>query len=267
VSYRIDELAQKAGTTTRNIRAYQQRGLLHPPELRGRTGYYGDDHLRRLELIGELQERGFSLEAIRQTLEAWSRGGDLGHLIGFHRLVTEPFMQEEARALSADDLIALFPEAVEHPELFDAAVEQGLLRAEEEGGYVAPSPTLIDAGSELVRAGIPLGEILDLVKALRHDVASIAERFVDLIARNLVDPIAGGTATREELDRVGENVQRLRPIALEVIRPFLAQELGRAVESSLGRLGVRTEGELGATDSTAPATAEPGPEPEPEPRG
>jgi DNA-binding transcriptional MerR regulator len=237
VPYRIDELAQRAGTTTRNIRAYQQRGLLDPPELRGRTGFYSDDHLRRLELIGELQERGFSLEAIRQTLEAWSRGGDLGHLIGFHRLVTEPFVEEAAVALSPDELLARFPEAAERPELFAAAVEQGLLQADDAGGYVAPSPTLIDAGTELVRAGIPLAEILDLVKAVRVDVATIAERFVDLIARHLVDPIADGSATEADLDDVGEHLQRLRPLALEVIRPFLAQELGRAVEASLGRLG------------------------------
>jgi DNA-binding transcriptional MerR regulator len=237
VSYRIDELARQAGTTTRNIRAYQQRGLLHPPELRGRTGYYGDDHLRRLELIGELQGRGFSLEAIRQTIDAWSRGGDLGHLIGFHRLATEPFMEEVPVELSLADLLERFPETAERPELVDAAVEQGLIQTDGDDGYVAPSPTLIDAGTELVRAGIPLAEILDLVKALRGDVATIAERFVDLIARHLVDPIATGSATQADLDEVGENLQRLRPLALEVIRPFLAQELGRAVEASLTRLG------------------------------
>ena len=34
----IDELAQRTGLTTRNIRAYQSRGLLPPPEVRVRTG-------------------------------------------------------------------------------------------------------------------------------------------------------------------------------------------------------------------------------------
>ncbi|MFB9386717.1 MerR family transcriptional regulator [Pseudonocardia petroleophila] len=36
--YRIDELAHTAGTTVRNIRAYQDRGLLPPPRRVGRVG-------------------------------------------------------------------------------------------------------------------------------------------------------------------------------------------------------------------------------------
>lgn len=33
--YRIDELAHAAGTTSRNVRAYRERGLLPPPRKRG----------------------------------------------------------------------------------------------------------------------------------------------------------------------------------------------------------------------------------------
>jgi DNA-binding transcriptional MerR regulator len=57
----IDELARRIGMTVRNIRAHQSRGLLPPPEVRGRTGYYGADHVARLELIQELQAEGFNL--------------------------------------------------------------------------------------------------------------------------------------------------------------------------------------------------------------
>ncbi|MDT7598572.1 MAG: hypothetical protein QOK26_649, partial [Pseudonocardiales bacterium] len=38
--YRIDELARFAGTTSRNVRAYQERGLLPPPRKEGRVGIY-----------------------------------------------------------------------------------------------------------------------------------------------------------------------------------------------------------------------------------
>ena len=37
----IDQLAQRTGMTVRNIRAHQSRGLLPPPAVRARTGYYG----------------------------------------------------------------------------------------------------------------------------------------------------------------------------------------------------------------------------------
>src|SRR3954449_45727 len=65
----IDELARQTGMTVRNLRAHQSRGLLPAPEVRGRTGFYGPEHLARVELIRELQTEGFNLEAIRRLLE------------------------------------------------------------------------------------------------------------------------------------------------------------------------------------------------------
>src|SRR5215218_11454095 len=64
----IGELAAAAGMTVRNIRNHQSRGLLPPPELEARTGYYGAEHLERLRLIQAMQADGFNLEAIRRLL-------------------------------------------------------------------------------------------------------------------------------------------------------------------------------------------------------
>ncbi len=65
----IDELAQESGVSSRNIRYYQTRGLLPPPELSGRLGYYDRRHLERLALIQELQSEGLNLQAIGWLLE------------------------------------------------------------------------------------------------------------------------------------------------------------------------------------------------------
>ena len=65
--YRIDELARVAGATVRNIRVYQDRGLLPPPRRDGRVGLYTDAHLARLRLIGQLLKRGY-------TMHTWQRG-------------------------------------------------------------------------------------------------------------------------------------------------------------------------------------------------
>jgi DNA-binding transcriptional MerR regulator len=241
VEYRIDELAQKAGTTSRNIRAHQARGLLPPPVLRGRTGWYGEEHLRRLELIDHLQERGFSLEAIRQTLDAWASGGDLTHLLGLHRVMTAPFSDEEPVRLPADELVTRFPEAAEDPALIERAVAEGVLAPDGDGGFAVPSPSLLDAGTELVRAGIPLGEILDLVGAVRADVADVASLFVEAVGRRLVDPITEGRVPAEQVAETTEVVRRLRPIALEVVRVFLAQELTRSIDAALADLAGRME--------------------------
>lgn len=60
----LDELTERVGLSVRNIRFYTSRGLVPPPIRRGRSGYYSDEHVARLELVRELQSHGFTLAAI-----------------------------------------------------------------------------------------------------------------------------------------------------------------------------------------------------------
>src|SRR6478609_4959013 len=62
--YRLDELARSAGVASTTVRLYQTKGLLAPPRLEGRTGWYDDSHLSRLRLIARLQSEGYSLGGI-----------------------------------------------------------------------------------------------------------------------------------------------------------------------------------------------------------
>src|SRR5205809_3380886 len=98
----IDELARRTGMTARNIRAHQSRGLLPPPEVRGRTGYYGPEHLARVELIRELQTEGFNLEAIRRLLEG--AGGRSDEILRFTRAIREPFEDEQPEIVTLKEL-------------------------------------------------------------------------------------------------------------------------------------------------------------------
>src|SRR5712691_2854644 len=98
----IDELAHRTGMTVRNIRAHQSRGLVPPPEVRGRTGYYGDEHRARIELIKELQADGFNLEAIRRLLEG--AGGSSSEVLNFSRALRAPFEDEEPEILDVGDM-------------------------------------------------------------------------------------------------------------------------------------------------------------------
>ena len=81
---RIDELAAEVGTTARNIRVYQERGLLPPPERRGRTAYYGTEHKRRLLLILRLLDRGYTFATIEELLIAQRHGFTLTDLLEVH---------------------------------------------------------------------------------------------------------------------------------------------------------------------------------------
>jgi DNA-binding transcriptional MerR regulator len=240
VRLRIDELALRAGATSRNIRAYQARGLLPPPALVGRTGFYGEEHLRRLEIITDLQQRGFSLEAIRHILDAWSRGGDLSHLVGVRSILDAPFTAEQPARFTLNELLRRFPEAADDPELVERAAKLGLVEVAGDEVTV-PSPLLVEAGGLLVDAGVPLEAVLDLVEGIRPRVADIARGFVGIVAEHLVRPLIEGKMSTAEAGDVVEAVKRLRPVAMEVVRPFLAQEMAAAIDEAVREHGLLLE--------------------------
>jgi DNA-binding transcriptional MerR regulator len=89
--FRIDELARLAGTTVRNARAYQDRGLLPPPARVGRVGWYSEAHLARLRLIGRMLGRGYSLANIAELIDSGVRGRDLADLFGSEAVTSAPW--------------------------------------------------------------------------------------------------------------------------------------------------------------------------------
>lgn len=80
--YRIDELARLTGTTVRNIRVFQAKGIVRPPRLEGRTGYYGEWDRLAVGATLRLQDRGFSLAGVSKLIEAWREGDTLADVLG-----------------------------------------------------------------------------------------------------------------------------------------------------------------------------------------
>src|SRR5205823_6233543 len=132
----IDELAQQVGMTVRNIRAHQSRGLLSAPEVRGRTGYYNDEHIARIDLIKELQADGFSLELIRRLVD--DAGGSNSDTLRFTRALRAPFVDEEPRIVDAAEISERKNST--DVELLERAEKLGLLRSLGEGRYEDLSP-------------------------------------------------------------------------------------------------------------------------------
>jgi DNA-binding transcriptional MerR regulator len=240
----IDELAARAGTTTRNVRAYQSRGLLPAPMLVGRVGYYGEGHLARLRLIATLQERGYSLASVGDLLRGWEQGQSIGDLLGFEQALIGSWRQEPTHFVTAEQLEAIFGHA---PETLDRAVQLGLLERTE-GGFRMPSASLIDAASQLLAAGIPLDEIVEEAGRLKEDAAAIAQRFVALFLRNIWEPYVRAGKPPDELARITEALRRLKPLAgattLAFLAEALAEQAGAAADeivSQLERLGVASQ--------------------------
>jgi DNA-binding transcriptional MerR regulator len=230
----IDELARQSGVTSRNIRAYQTRGLLPPPRVEGRVGYYDDSHVVRLRYVASLQERGFSLAAIQALLEAWDEGRRLTDVRGFEEALTAPWSDDKPERVDLVRLMEMFPEAVEQPSLLERAVQLGLLVVAGDT-FEAPSPRLLRVGAELVAAGIPLGAILDEYERLVADADVIATRFVALFEAHVWEPFVAQGLPPERLAEVTASLQRARPTALTAMEATLAQAMERAVAASTVR--------------------------------
>ncbi len=226
--FTIDELARTANTTVRNVRAYQDRGLLAPPEKRGRVGFYSEDHLSRLKLIGQMLGRGYTLNNIQEMLDAIDKGYDLRQLLGLTHAITSPWTDEVPKNFNPVHLATMFGTNLSRGALAKT-IELGLL--EPDGlRYRAPSPKILHAGAEMAAAGVPLIELLDLIASLRSHLESFCDQAVSLFVKEL-DQYGENLPPKEELPRLAELIWRIRPLAMTAIE----SEVSRALQQSASK--------------------------------
>jgi len=223
----IDELARRAGTTTRNVRLYQSRGLLPPPQRRGRVAYYSEEHLARLQLIGRLQERGFSLASIDQLLQAWGQNRGLNDILGFGERAVTGWNEEEEQFLTLTQLAERFPDGLQDPELFQRAVTLGLFETTDDGVRV-PRPSLLRVGETLIATGIPPEAVLAEMGKTKTHLQEIAASAVELFRRYIWQPFLDAGMPPERLSEVTVALERLRPLVSTTARALLSQALERA---------------------------------------
>lgn len=225
----VDDLARRAGTTVRNVRLYQERGLLPPPRRDGRRGWYGEAHLARLRLVLSMLRRGYPLTAIRELADAWQAQRSLGDVLGFEEALAQPFTTEQPRRVSLDELAALFPNI--DPESARRALEVELVVPDGDGGgLVAPSPALLDAGAQLAADGVPIAAILDIAEDIRVATAALADRFVSLFMEHVWEPFVNAGMPAEDLPRITATLARQRPLATEAVVASLAIALQRRAD-------------------------------------
>ncbi|MFE0750327.1 MerR family transcriptional regulator [Gordonia sp. NPDC058843] len=96
--YRLNELAKASGVSARNIRAYQERGLLRRPARSGRVSVYDDSHLWTLEMITFLLQKGYTVAHIADFLDGFDKNLDLADILGLQSLAEQTGMEQIFRA-------------------------------------------------------------------------------------------------------------------------------------------------------------------------
>lgn len=232
VEYTIDELAREAGSTVRNVRAYQDRGLLAPPERRGRVGIYSHTHLGRLRLINHLLSRGYTLANIQELLSAVEKGHDLRELLGLERAIASPWSDEVPQLFSLPQLFGMFGINIS-PKTLSRVIELGML--EPDGlSYRAPSPRILLAGAELTKAGLPLDDMLTVIEGLRTNVERVADEMVGIVVKMLDRYGEGQLPPKDDVPKLAALVWRLRPLAMMAVDSEVSRALEKSANKFLG---------------------------------
>jgi DNA-binding transcriptional MerR regulator len=212
--FTVDELAQRAGIPVRTIREYQTMGVLPSPQRRGRIGIYHASHLARLQLIARLQERGYSLAAIRELVASRHEGADLADVLGLPagQLV---HLDEPGASATLEQLARLVPDLV--PARLDELLATGVVQQCGDGRYCVPSPSLLSLAIDTLAVGYLSDRVLRYLATVRRATDAIAESTIELLADRPTDA---------DPDRISELATRGRGL----------------LASGVGRLAVHTIG-------------------------
>jgi DNA-binding transcriptional MerR regulator len=224
----IDELAALVALPVRTIREYQTFGILPAPRREGRVGLYGTSHLRRLQLISRLRDRGYSLAGIGDLIGNWSSGADLGEVLGLQpdQLV---HVDEPGAPATLDQLQALLPALI--PDHLDDLESAGIVERCQPARFCIPSPSLLQLTIDSLDAGLGVDDVIAMLGTIHQAAELVASQVVEQISHL---PAHGDPDAAAAFLRRG--------------RGLLAHGVGRLTLHRVGRkLGVGDEADLEPT--------------------
>ncbi|MCD2145399.1 MerR family transcriptional regulator [Gordonia paraffinivorans] len=227
--YRINDLAEASGVSVRNIRVYQDRGLLPPPTIRGRAGWYSDQHLVRLNLISRMLERGYTFATISELLHAAHHGMRVeqvlrgspkgGRFRNFKRAATITIAELKKTLNATDRSIAL-------------SQKLGLL-VKDGTHYAIKNPELLEGAEVLVKAGVDLELLLDRWVRVQEDLEDVAKSFVGIITDKYFDenlPDLG----EKGVSKMADLIQTVRPMAHDIVETTFRKALDEQISKAIG---------------------------------
>jgi len=190
--YTIDALAAATGVPSRTIRFYQSKGALQKPQIRGRKAIYGDAHVERLDLIGQLQDRGLRIKAIRELVGRIDRGElVLGEWLGLQDSLVAPWTDARPRLLDEAELHELTGELP--PGRLAALVRHGLL--ERKGvQFLCGDVARLKVVLQLEAAGVSLDLSAAIIERARKRTGKLARELTSLFEDEAGDGFGGSDA-------------------------------------------------------------------------
>lgn len=234
----VDQLAARVGMTVRNVRAYAARGLLPPPRLVGRTGFYGRQHVARLQLVREMLAEGWNLAVIERTL-AHAPATASTTTLALHRALVAPWLPPEPERISPSQLAERAGQP-EDPALVDELVDFGLVERLEDGDLCVLDPALLTAGLQVVELGVPPRDLLAAQRRVVEHVREVARTYIQMYLATAADDLITDGSPLEELSGT---MAQLQSAAAQALLASFRTEMAHAVEEAVGAELVAREGD------------------------
>jgi DNA-binding transcriptional MerR regulator len=226
----IEGLAHETGLSVRNLRSHQARGLLPPPEVRGRVGYYGPEHVERLRLIQELQAEGLKLDGIKRLLDE-SQGSGEG-LLRVKRAADAFEESEGSEVVTTAELQDRLGLGDADEKLLAKAVKLGILVPVGAGLYEVPSPSLLATAEDVVRRGITLPHAIELLEYVERHARDVSRQFVKLFLEDVWKPFSDAGLPDDRWSDVADSMNELRPLAAQALLTIYRRTLSEEVETT-----------------------------------
>lgn len=239
----VDQLAAKVGMTVRNVRAYAGRGLIPPPRLVGRTGYYDSDHVARLTLVRELLSKGYTLAAVERMMSELPDGAVA---LGVFETLVNPWIPTEPEVI--DELQLAERAGIPHnPATIAKLVELGIAERQDDGLLRIPNPDLLRTGLEVIKLGVPLEAIFEMLPKLFTQADAVAKIYVELFRSTVWRQFADAGLPAEGWPEIQRTLENIIPLAGQALVAAFRESMAREIESAAYE-------ELGLPPETLPST-------------
>jgi DNA-binding transcriptional MerR regulator len=235
-SWRVEELAERAGVSVEVIRSYQSKGLLPAPRHQGRVALYGARHLERLAIIKDLKARGHSLRAVAAMLNSREPLRPVN-----------PFSEGELRHEERLTLHEVAERTGMPVPMLRSLEASGVLRPVRSGAAAEVTYTSADVRAVrmllvLVGSGVPMEEFMAAAKVQLEAADAVARQAVELFMRYIRQPLlASGLPQRQEAERMVASFRLLVQAASSLIAYNFERTMLDTVQRELDARGNRSE--------------------------
>lgn len=208
----VEQLASRVGMTVRTVRFYAGRGLIPPPRREGRNGFYGPDHIARLELVRELQAHGFTLSAIEGYLENIPAGAT-PEQVALHRTLLAPWMADRPEELDRTDLELRAGRSLDDDDL-ERLIALGVIEPTPTEDVFQVAPAHLAVGIQFLETEMPV-EVALAARKIFDDAGKAVAREITEVFRTMWWPSLRSSGRPPE--DIIALVERFKPLTVQAL--------------------------------------------------